>query len=314
MSEQIGQCVYTWRNCGVDQRTRQLSVDGAVQQLNPRAFDVLLFLLERAGEVVTKDEILAAVWPDAFVEENNLTQQISAIRKAVGDSAREHKHIATIPGRGYCFVAPVRSTAVSTAEFRLSPETVRAVPNRRYLFDPGSMRGTGIAAAYVFIVFFAVFVFDGRGQYKHRPFRSVGILSFKSVGAADERLGVGIRDTLRAKLGSLEDLNIRPGGFDDPRLDSLALGRQMNVDVVLSGSVQKEQDRIRVTVEMVDVSNERVVWGRTFDENAANVFALQDTIASEVVRTLLTPRLSSATIRDRNDQVLSRHMLLSEAS
>ncbi len=314
MSEQIGQCVYTWRNCGVDQRTRQLSVDGAVQQLNPRAFDVLLFLLERAGEVVTKDEILAAVWPDAFVEENNLTQQISAIRKAVGDSAREHKHIATIPGRGYCFVAPVRSTAASTAEFRLSPETVPAVPNRRYLFDPGSMRGTGIAAAYVFIVFFAVFVFDGRGQYKHRPFRSVGILSFKSVGAADERLGVGIRDTLRAKLGSLEDLNIRPGGFDDPRLDSLALGRQMNVDVVLSGSVQKEQDRIRVTVEMVDVSNERVVWGRTFDENAANVFALQDTIASEVVRTLLAPRLSSATIRDRNDQVLSRHMLLSEAS
>ena len=75
--------------------------------LPSKAVDVLVVLVERRGEVVLKNDLMEAVWPDAFVEEGNLTQYIHLLRKALQDNGEEHRYILTVPGRGYCFVAPV---------------------------------------------------------------------------------------------------------------------------------------------------------------------------------------------------------------
>jgi DNA-binding winged helix-turn-helix (wHTH) protein/tetratricopeptide (TPR) repeat protein len=91
----------------LDRERRLLEQDGHAVAITPKAFDLLVLLVERHGQLVTKDEILKALWPDSFVEEGNLSVQISVLRKRLGDTAEEHRYIVTVPGRGYHFAAPV---------------------------------------------------------------------------------------------------------------------------------------------------------------------------------------------------------------
>ena len=88
-------------------RRRLLDPDGVPVPLMPKAIETLVYLIERAGQTVSKEELLRAVWPNVVVEENNLTQNISALRRAFGETLAERKFIVTIPGQGYRFVAPV---------------------------------------------------------------------------------------------------------------------------------------------------------------------------------------------------------------
>jgi serine/threonine-protein kinase len=108
---------------------------------------------------------------------------------------------------------------------------------------------------------------------------------------------MGIRDTLRAKLGNIEDVEVRPEtSAVEQQADIVDAGRQMHVDVVVTGSIQRDNDRVRVAVEMVDVSNQRIVWGNTFDNDATSAFELQDSIASAVLSALKRPRLNGEMI------------------
>jgi DNA-binding winged helix-turn-helix (wHTH) protein/tetratricopeptide (TPR) repeat protein len=105
--------IYEFGEFSVDAAKRQLrGPGGAPVPLTTRAFDTLLYLVGRSGMVLGKDELIGAVWPDTVVEENNLTQAISSLRHAFGDSRAENRYIMTIPGRGYCFVADVRARAL----------------------------------------------------------------------------------------------------------------------------------------------------------------------------------------------------------
>jgi DNA-binding winged helix-turn-helix (wHTH) protein len=91
-------------------------------QLPAKALDTLLVLIQRRGEVVTKDELMKAVWPDAFVEEGNLSQSIHVLRRALGESVEDHRYIVTVPGRGYRFVAEVRENAEIKGDPTPKPE------------------------------------------------------------------------------------------------------------------------------------------------------------------------------------------------
>jgi len=246
----------------VDAIRRVLRKDGVPIALTTKAFDTLMVLIEHAGETVSKTELMDRVWADTAVEENNLTQQISALRRAFGEGPREHRFIVTTAGRGYSFVAGLASRPTS--------------PPRRWSLrlDAATRRGYALAAVYVLLVTLTLLFAPG----KHAPKpRTLAILAFRTASTGDEFIGTGISDTLRARLGSVEDLVVRPAENDPTALD---------VDAVVSGSVQRENDHIRVAVQMVDVSTRRVIWGKTFDETESNVFALQDSIAGEVARAL----------------------------
>jgi DNA-binding winged helix-turn-helix (wHTH) protein/TolB-like protein len=293
--------VYICGEYRIDVRRRSIYANDAPLTFTAKAFDVLVELIGRAGEVVTKDELIDAVWADTIVEENNLTQQISALRKLFNERAGDHKYIVTVPGRGYCFVAPVSERPQIQREFLLAGLTASSItidisnsdrekPVRSFSLDPGALRGGAVAIVYVLVVCVSAFLYGNVASNART--QSVGVLTFRTLGIEDDRYGVGIRDTLRAKLGSLEDITVRPAGNDLSDADTLAAGRQMNVDVVLAGSIQRDRDRIRVAVEIVDVRSERIVWGKTFDDDVSNLFELQDFIADEVARTLRSPRRS----------------------
>jgi TolB-like protein/tetratricopeptide (TPR) repeat protein len=105
-----------------------LRQDGTSVPLLPKAFDVLTYLVEREGLVLDKDELMRAVWPDTFVEENNLSQIISTVRRALGEARGEHRYIATIPGRGYQFVADVRAAGAGTSHATPSARSIVVLP------------------------------------------------------------------------------------------------------------------------------------------------------------------------------------------
>src|SRR5207247_11466154 len=95
----------------LDETRRLLLKDGRTVALNSKTFDLLLALVERRGEIVTRDELLDKVWPDQFVEEGNLTVQVSTLRKIFGERTGEHRFVATVPGKGYSFVAELNDGA-----------------------------------------------------------------------------------------------------------------------------------------------------------------------------------------------------------
>jgi len=99
----------------LDARRRTLLRDGRHVAVTAKVFDTLLALVERRGQVVSKNELMDALWPDTAVEENNLTQHVSTLRKILGERAGDHRYVVTLPGRGYSFVAPVTETNGSDA-------------------------------------------------------------------------------------------------------------------------------------------------------------------------------------------------------
>src|SRR2546422_7288382 len=99
---------YEFDQFRIDAAERLLLREGTPLGLPPKAFDILLALVRHSGHVLEKGELIETVWPDTFIEENNLTQYISALRKALGDDRREHRYIETVARRGYRFLVPVR--------------------------------------------------------------------------------------------------------------------------------------------------------------------------------------------------------------
>ena len=290
MNERSEFVIYEFGAFRVDTLKRQLFRASMPVPLTSKAFDTLVSLLENSGETVSKIDLMNLVWGETAVEENNLTQQISILRRSLGERAGDHRFIVTVSGRGYCFVAPV--TELRGSELKKDTELSKGL--FRSLFDSSFTYGYGLAIVYVIAVCLPAFLLDWQnGSQANRP-QSIAILKFRSSGVGDDLLGMGIRDTLRAKLGSLDDVTVRPDSSELHSDDPLNVGRQMHVDVVLTGSVQHDVDRVRVAVEMVDVSSERVLWGSTFDESFSNTFDLQDSIVDAVVGALKRPRSTGA--------------------
>ncbi len=283
MNEQTQTVVFGFGDYRVCPRRRRLELDGRTIAITAKAFDTLVTLLDRSGEVVTKDELMTAVWPDTVVEENNLIQQISYLRKLLGDGAGQQDLIVTVPGRGYSFVARVGQTDYENSSLSVSKAGIwSSISGWIKSLEHGRL--TGYSWAFLFIALVCLPVFGPvvrNVAYPDHP-QSLAVLGFRIAAAGDEPIGAGISDTLRARLGSVEDLVVRPGPNDTAFQNVVAAGKELHVNAVLTGSVQRSDDRIRVTVEMIDVENGRIVWGRIFDNSSSNVFELQDSIAGEV--------------------------------
>src|SRR2546428_12804292 len=120
--------VYEFGAFRVDPVNRLLLRGGQIMPLKPKVFDTLLALVESRGQLITKDDLMRAVWPDSVVEENNLTQNISALRRILGEQASEHRYIVTVPGYGYRFVAAVTERPPERGDLIVAKHTItRAV-------------------------------------------------------------------------------------------------------------------------------------------------------------------------------------------
>lgn len=312
----------------IDPLKRLLLRDGQAVALASKSFDTLLLLVERRGEVMLKDELMQRLWPDTTVEENNLTQQISALRRALGERAAEHRYIVTVPGRGYGFVSDVREVCGEGADLILEQRTrslitidveeeqpegrasnrvaevelrpaVAPVAGRRPRAHLFAMALVGLALTLLALFTYRQFAQDARRHEAVALPKSVAVLPFKSLnaGANDEFLGAGMSDTLIAKLSNVRQINVRPTSavlkYAGPPVNTLAAGRELGVDAVLEGTVQRAGERVRVTVQLLDVRAARPLWAQSFDEGLSDIFVVQDVISEQVAQAMLA-RLNGA--------------------
>ena len=285
------QSIYEFGPFRIDAVKRVLLRDGQLIQLTSKSIDTLLVLLEHRGQVVTKDDLMKTLWPDTVVEENNLTQQISMLRKVLGEKANEHRYVVTIPGRGYSFVAELSGDdeGFPTGPRPLSSDLV--IPKHAWRPRVILIASLGLAA----IVLFAYGVSWRKAQLSKdgEPNRSIAVLPFRPINSdpANVYLSTGMADALISRLSNLRRISVRPTStiikYAEQQPAAQVIGRELGVDSVLEGTVQKAGQRVRVTVQLVSVQNGTPMWAQTFDQEMTDIFAVQDSISEQVAQTMM---------------------------
>lgn len=310
----------------IDAQKRLLMREGEAVPLKPKAFDMLLALVQHRGQVLEKDDLMGMLWPDSDVEESNLPLHISALRKALGESPNERGYIVTVPGRGYRFVADVEEldsegqdliverytlSSIIIQEQNASPDdAIRALPAARVFSDRFKLILAGFTILAV-IGLLALGLWLGLSKKTERQsgnllIQSLAVLPFRQVGAGgDEYLGLGIADSLITRLSNLREIKVRPTSavlkYSNEPKQPADSGRELGVEAVLEGSIHRDGESVRVTVQLVMVADGLVLWAETFDDRFTGIFKIEDSISGRVAESLV----SKLTGKER--EVVAKH-------
>lgn len=312
---------YEFDSFRLDGRKRVLLRAGEPVTLTPRALDLLFALVERRDLVVEKDELLSLLWPDSVVEENNLTVNVSALRKALGVGPGERRYVVTVPGRGYRFVADVvevveempalmhaaaPALVVEESKVRVVIEEeimdgevgdgeMKRLPSSALAPHPvASSRHRSIAILALLGLLLAAGVYWWQKSQSaisdpQSAIKTLAILPFKPLVAEgrDDYLQMGMADVLITRLSKLRQIAVRPLSairkYTALEQDALAAARELKVDAVLDGHIQRAGERVRVTVRLVNVSDGATLWAETLDEKFTDLFTVEDRLSEKLV-------------------------------
>ena len=287
--------VFAFAGFSLDARQRLLfGVDGKPIALSGRAFDTLLYLVEHPDELIDKQQLMNAVWPNTVVEDNNLNQNISIVRRALGEAPGEHRFIVTVPGRGFRFVSRVQHA--EAADPKAFPPTVapqqvapavaasqpRSTTRRVWLW--------GIVAAVV--VAAAVVLWARLPPPAPEPTASVAVVPFANLtgDASKEYFSDGVAEELINELTRVPGLKVpaRTSSFayKGRNVDVRTIAHDLGVTMILEGSVRSAGERIRVTAQLVNAQSGFHVWSQSYDRDFGDVFKLEDDISAEIVAAL----------------------------
>jgi DNA-binding winged helix-turn-helix (wHTH) protein/TolB-like protein/tetratricopeptide (TPR) repeat protein len=283
---------YTFGPFRLDPAEKVLFLRDQPIALTPKAVEILVVLVERHGHVVTKEELLRTVWPDTFVEENNLAQNISMLRRVLGEGRADPQFIETVPKRGYRFIGPVAEngaaepnveTSIAAPPAAASPHAQRA--GRR----PALIRVFAAAAVGAAIVALVVL---WRSADSAVPLQSIAVMPFDEVGLDEARQnsGDGIADELTTQLGRESGLKVaaRTSAFalKGRNMDAREIGRTLGVDALLEGSVRQTNGRVRVAARLVSTRDGYQIWSNAWDQPLDEMAAIQNQILAELLRVL----------------------------
>jgi tetratricopeptide (TPR) repeat protein/DNA-binding winged helix-turn-helix (wHTH) protein len=290
--------------------------------LQPRAFDVLLTLVQNSEKVVSKDDLMKAVWPDTFVEEANLAQHIFVLRKTLGETKRENRYILTVPGRGYRFAAKVnivqerdgeKGTLCATeSEWADQASEGRSTDARiRQAGTVWSRLAIPLALGALVIVGFSLArwvprinrLVSGRRAQSHTSLPDevrIAVLPLDVVGNDEtvRPLADGLVETISSKLSQMEGfqgkLMVVPASEVRIRhITSAEAARKIyGANLAITGSAQQWKDRIQFTLNLIDTATVQQIDSRSFDFDAGNPIILRDKVtngAMEMLALKLTP-------------------------
>ena len=290
----------------LDPRRHTLSNADSPVFLTPKAFEVLLFLVQNSNRLVTKEELLQAVWGDTFVEEGNLAQHVSQLRKALGDNAEDARLIVTITRKGYRFDASVSVVEVAdtpnkaitqapTAEgLQLHTQPIQELPVN------DEVAKTFLHSWKAPLVFSLALLLIGAGYISWRHFRDAKALKSQKIMLAvlpfenltgdhnKEYLADGLTEETIAQLGRLnpEQLGVIARtsvmGYKtkNTRLDQV--GRDLSVQYVLENSLRESGSHFRLTIELIQVKDQTHLWSKDYDYPATDILTVQDDVAQAV--------------------------------
>jgi DNA-binding winged helix-turn-helix (wHTH) protein/TolB-like protein/Tfp pilus assembly protein PilF len=271
---------------------RVLLREGELVPLTPKVFDILVTLVEHGGQVVSKDDLMKRVWPNTFVEEGNLTQNISLLRKALGETPGGAQFIETVPRRGYRFVAET-SEANGNGEMQAPAESVVSIPN-------GSGQSAGVkrtplfavVAGLVVVGIIAVVYFTSSGKPGVAPIQSIAVLPFvdESSDPDAEYINDKIAESLINSLSKLPQLRVVPrsvvAGYKGREIDPRKVGEELNVRAVVTGKMRRHGDIISIQADLIDLQNVAQLWGQHYDHKLSDVLLVQDDISRDIFENL----------------------------
>ncbi|MEO8807720.1 MAG: tetratricopeptide repeat protein [Burkholderiaceae bacterium] len=289
---------------------RVLRRDGSELSLTPRLFSALLMFVENADALLEKDALMCALWPGLVVEENNLSQTISGLRRALGDEPPGSRYIQTVARRGFRFIATVTAlpdvdaltAAPHTPDVADAAGGPPARANGRRQSDKRRWLGLALAAG-------AAAGLGAAGWWAwRRPSvaptdatalrATLAVLPFKPLAAEsrDELLEVGMADSLITRLSTVPGLVVRSVGsvrrYAGAEQDPLRAARELDVAWVVDGSLQRRGDQLRVNARLLRSADGTAAWSDSFDEKFTGVFDMQDVISTRVMQAL-APRLQA---------------------
>ena len=295
MSEQIKH-FYEFGPFRLDPLKRRLMRDGEPVRLTPKALELLLVLVEASGRTVEKDELLEKVWAGTIVEENNLNQNITALRKSLGDSRQDSQYIATIPGIGYRFVADVRKVE---DEPRLGVRRLDAAlastgrdQYQSRVKPPDSKAKLSQYALLILVPVVAVAAVAYLLYTREKPPKvtSIMVLPLENLSGDPEQeyFADGITDALigdLAKVGGLHVISRTSSMHYKGTKKSLPeIAREINVDAVVEGTVQRSGDRVVIRAQLIHAATDRHLWVRDYERGMRDVLDLQSEIAQAIAR------------------------------
>jgi|SRR5579862_830520 len=300
--------IYRFGEFVLDSRRHTLSRADSPVFLTPKAFDVLLFLVQNSNRLVTKEELLQAVWGETFVEEGNVAQHVSQLRKALGDNPEDPRLIATIARKGYRFDANVRvdeaknaaskaAAQVSTAE-GLQPD-IQAIHELPVNVEIAKASSHWWKAPLVFSL---VALLTGAGYLSWRHFWAAGpprsqkimlaVLPFENLTGDPnkEYLADGLTEETISQLGRLnpEQLGVIARtsvmGYKHKDTSLKQIGRDLSVQYLLENSLRESGNHLRLTAQLIQVRDQTHLWSNDFDYPATDILTVEDDVAKAVAR------------------------------
>ena len=325
--------MYEFSRFRLDPENHLLESEGIPISLTPKAFEILLVLVENGNRLTTKEELMRKVWPDSFVEEANLTVNISALRKQLGETSDGQQHIETVPKKGYRFTVPVshsraddhvasgqsvipaqiasREILVRGKDRRVSTEVAigKASGTSRWL------RLTMIVVGLLVIVLSAWGYRVYRNKYSLRKSsqlsRRLAVLPFQNLKADPNAdfLGFSLADAIITKLGYVSELNVRPSysvqKYEKRPIDIPKIAADLNVDTLLVGTFLREGDNLRIACQLIDARTENLLWKGGFDLKYDKLLTVQDQVAQQIIRELELTLSASEQGRLKTDETVS---------
>lgn len=267
---------------------RVISSDQSIVRLEPRSMQVLVYLAEHQGKVISRTELEAKVWEGRIVGEDALTNTISKLRRAFADSARNPEVIETLPKTGYRLIAEVDWSDAATG-----PRKLQASHSGRWIRLLIIFAVLGGAAAW--------WVSERHPTPEPDAFiqsdrldgiPSVAIMPFENLGEKPEQdyFANGITTNLITDLAKISGLLVIAQGsvfsFQDIGSRAKEISRELNVDYIVRGSVQRQGDSVRVNAQLIETASERALWAERYDSKLSEVFKLQDQVATSLVAAL----------------------------
>jgi TolB-like protein/DNA-binding winged helix-turn-helix (wHTH) protein/Flp pilus assembly protein TadD len=299
---------YRFGQFALDSRKRTLSRADSPVSLTPKAFDVLLYLAQNPNRLVTKEELLQAVWGDTFVEEGNLTQYISHLRKALGDTSEDTRLIVTIARKGYQFTPDVTVTEaedtakqaavhVSTVEgMQTDAQPFHELPIKEAVPKAGrrwwKAAGLGAFAVLLGVVGFATWRhFAGTTPPRSEKIM-LAVLPFENLTGDPnkEYLADGLTEEMISQLGRLnpEQLGVIARtsvmGYKNKNTRLDQIGRDLSVQYVLENSLRASGDQIRLTAQLIQVKDQTHLWSQDYNYQAKDILNVEDDVAKAVAR------------------------------
>ena len=296
--------------------------------ISSRALDLLSLLVERQGQLVSKDAIMEAVWPGMVVEEGNLTVQISALRRVLDENREVGSCIQTVPGRGYRFIAPVTGVE-PTARPQATPSSGNGsdrpvVDNMRWRirvlsaaigssrapiwrahYGRGRIVAAVIGALCIIFIVVAAMRWQSPRSGEGRPVPRLSIIVLPFTNLTDDReqqyFADGITEDLTTELSRIAPVFVisqgTAFGYRGSPADAKQIGREVGVRYVFEGSVRRSGREVRVDAKLIDAESGALLWAERFDRDAGDFFTLQDEMTSRIAVTLNLELLAVAAMR-----------------